>query len=146
MPSDEEVVTLGQEFLEHHGVKGMHWGIRNKSSGSSSTAGAKKRRAMSPFAKVGNKRGSSMGSRRAKNHVSTLSDEDLQKALRRLNMEKQYKSLSKTKDKEAADFVKSIGSTAVKTALTAAATKHVAKALSKAGPHALKVVTKGQAG
>ncbi len=28
---DESSFDLGEKFLEHYGVKGMHWGIRNDS-------------------------------------------------------------------------------------------------------------------
>lgn len=100
-----------QEFLDHHGVKGQKWGVRNKTK---------------LFKRV--KKGSSIP------HPSTLSDEELAKALKRMNMEQQYKSLNaKATTKKAGEtFIKDIGKTGVKTAATAVVTYHVTQAFKKA--------------
>lgn len=66
------------EFLEHYGVKGMKWGIRNKSK--RSKKGGKE-------VKVKAKRKKALKNRR------TMSDQDIQKFIDRLNQEKKLKTL-----------------------------------------------------
>lgn len=68
-----------ESYLEHHGVKGMKWGVRKSRKGSSKSSSKK----------------------RKKEDVSKLSDEELQKRTKRLllennymNAETQYKKLS----------------------------------------------------
>lgn len=97
------------EFIEHFGKKGMKWGVRTRvSKNKGKTASTK------PKAK-------------------DLSDDDLKRAVNRMQMERQYNSLTNNSTKsKGAQFVKGIGSNAVKTALTAVATQQVAKALQKA--------------
>jgi hypothetical protein len=58
--------------LQHFGVLGMHWGIRRRQphSDSASVAPLKKK------------------------HVSELSNDDLKKAINRMQLEKQFKDLS----------------------------------------------------
>ncbi len=100
------------EFLAHYGKKGMKWGSRKTNV---------KR----------DIRGS--GKKPAKPKAKELSDDDLRKAVNRMQMEKQYNSLvGNTSKKEAgAKFIKGIATTAVKTTLTAVATQQVASALKK---------------
>lgn len=50
---------VGEDFLQHYGVLGMHWGVRNDRSGS----------------------------------LSSMSDEDLNKVLKRMRLESEYKRL-----------------------------------------------------
>lgn len=101
--------ALGEEFIAHFGKKGMKWGVRNKTRASGGKINVHKQKAKS------------------------LSDEDLRKAVNRMQMEKQFVSLSSdTKTKKGSDFVKQIGTTAVKTALTAVVTQQVTGALKKA--------------
>ena len=69
----------GESYLEHHGVKGMKWGVRKSRKGSPKSSSKK----------------------RKKEDISKLSDEELQKRTKRLqlennymNAETQYKKLS----------------------------------------------------
>lgn len=97
-------------FLSHYGKKGMRWGQRK-------SGGVKK-----------------SSSKSTKPKAKDLSDDDLKKAVNRMQMERQYNSLigNNSKKEAGAKFVKGIGSTAVKTALTAVATQQVASVLKKA--------------
>lgn len=98
-------------FLEHYGKKGMRWGVR-KSGGSSKTA--KKKSSTKPDPKK-------------------LSDDDLRKAVNRMQLEKQYTSLvNGSSSKKGSAFAKEIGKNVVKTAITTVATQQVASALKKA--------------
>jgi hypothetical protein len=101
------------DFIQHYGRKGMKWGSRKAGS-----------------AGKGNKRKGP-----SKPQAKDLSDDDLRKAVNRMQMERQYNSLiNNSKKRTGAQFVKGIGTTAVKTALTAVATQQVASALKKVTP------------
>lgn len=63
------------DFLAHHGVKGMHWGVRKARTGKESKVIAKRKKAL--------------GKRR------TLSDEEIKKHIDRLSSEKKLKDLIK---------------------------------------------------
>jgi hypothetical protein len=105
-----------EEFLEHHGVKGMRWGVR---------------RSRSQLARESK-------SRTGKD-IKDLSDDELRKLVTRMNLEQQYKSLSsrhnKTFVKAGAAFVGGVALNAVKQQLTnqaqAGMNKAIASALAK---------------
>lgn len=99
------------DFLEHYGKKGMKWGSRK--SGSSSKKAKKTSSAIK---------------------AKDLSDEDLKKAVNRMQMERQYNSLvgNKSASSKGAAFAKSVGGNVLKTTVTAVATQQVASALKKA--------------
>lgn len=66
-------------YLQHHGVKGQRWGRRRyQNKDGSLTPAGKKRRA-------------------AEEDVSSLSDEELRSRINRLNLEKRYTNLSRSK-------------------------------------------------
>lgn len=99
-------------FLSHYGVRGMKWGVRK--SGASTK---KKKKSGPPPAK-------------------SLSDEQLRAAINRMQLERQYTDLAKSKGKgrvtkAGADFAKGLGGTLVKTAATSIATTQVNRALKK---------------
>jgi hypothetical protein len=99
------------DFLKHYGKQGMKWGSRKaKTSGSRSK------------------------NKLAKPKAKDLSDEDLRKAVNRMQMERQYNVLvgNKTASSKGAAFAKSVGGNVLKTTVTAVATQQVASALKKA--------------
>lgn len=103
---------LYKDILEHHGVKGMHWGVRN----------AKKRRTSSrrtTFTKPAHR----------------LSDDELNKRIRRLQMEKQYNDLNKPEASKGKTFVTRLldntGNKVVGTLASGALLLAISKALSK---------------
>jgi hypothetical protein len=69
------------EFLEHFGVSGMKWGVRSRSSGSSSGGRSGKQ---SPTAH--------------------MSNEDLQKIVTRMRLDQQYSELSSAKKRAGATY------------------------------------------
>lgn len=102
-----------KDILEHHGIKGMKWGVRRKRG-------------------AGGTVDSSGGSGHPKPHE--LSDEQLKSAISRLEMEHKYKTLLSDPQKkkmtgEGAKFAQDLGKTLVKNALTAVGTHVVSQAL-----------------
>jgi hypothetical protein len=100
--------ALGREFVEHHGVKGMKWGVRKRSTSSGPAT---------PSAP----------------HHSTLSNEELKKHIERMNLEQRYSALvaPKKDHSESAAFIKGLGKTLVSTAVSAVATQQIGKILKK---------------
>jgi uncharacterized Fe-S cluster-containing MiaB family protein len=66
-----------EEFLAHYGVKGMHWGVRKKSNPASSDS------ASATATKTAAK----------KQGVHTISNAELQNAIRRMQLEQDFKRL-----------------------------------------------------
>lgn len=99
------------EILAHYGVKGMKWGVRRKrGSDGKASAGTEK-----PKAK-------------------DLSDDELRKAVSRMQMERQYNDLVKGKSGKnaGAEFVKGIAMNVARATITGLATQQVNSALKKA--------------
>lgn len=105
------------EFIEHHGIKGMRWGVRRKRSADGRVSG---------------------DSASGKPKAHELSDEDLRKAINRMQMERQYSQLIGQNKKGAgkvvktgAAFVAAMAGTMAKQHIQNAANKKVSDALAK---------------
>jgi len=103
-----------EEFLDHHGVKGQKWGIRNLRERRNAT----KRAAADK-----------------EHHVKSLSDEEINKYIKRLELEKRYKDLSnpqKTAGKKYVhELLQNSGKAATGTVVSATAAFAIKKALTK---------------
>jgi hypothetical protein len=75
--SDHRGVSAVNEFLSHYGVKGMKWGLKRKNPASSDSAQSTQTRT------VVKKKG-----------LHTVSNADLQNAIRRMQLEQDFKRLS----------------------------------------------------
>lgn len=71
---------MNEDYLCHHGVKGMKWGVRKKRPKSSVTSSRKAQKKTSSTKRV---------------NIKKLSDTELQNKVRRLQLEKQYRDLKK---------------------------------------------------
>lgn len=113
---------LYKDILEHHGVKGQKWGVRNFRR--------KRTSAQTRFHRPAHK----------------LTDEELNRRIRRLNMEKQYNDLNKpvaSKGKAfTSNLLSSTGQNVVRTIATGAVMLVISKALAKkVGPEAARAIT-----
>lgn len=112
-----------EEFLEHYGVKGMKWGVRRtKKSGGSGKKSAKSR---------------------LKDEVEDISDEELKRAVSRMQLEKQYIEL--TRGTKSGGSGTKFANEIVKNAGKQEATKLVQKGMSVATGAALAAIMKKQA-
>lgn len=90
--------------LEHYGIKGMKWGVRKKhdsGSGSSSTP-AKPKPTMSADAKHASK----IKSKVKTQGRDSLSNDEMQDLVKRMNLEQQYSNLNPSKAKKGMDYLK----------------------------------------
>jgi len=111
-----------KDILKHYGVLGMRWG-RKKGDGSSSGKSSKKQDTRSEDYKV------VAGIKKKK--ISEMSNAELQTALSRLNAEKQYRELNKSRASRGKSLIESALSNAGKKALTTVATAVFVKALQR---------------
>ena len=75
---------MTEDYLAHHGVKGMKWGVRRYQNPDGSLTNAGKRRVVKQERKEASK------------NRSLLSDEELDRRIRRLEKEKRFKELTKS--------------------------------------------------
>ena len=120
--SDKKVThhrMTGAEYIEHHGVKGQKWGIRNSRIRNARDHHSAKKAANA--------------AREA--HIKNLSDEEINKYIRRLELEKKYKDLSspqKTAGKKYAhELAQNSGKAVVGTVVSTTAAFAIKRALSK---------------
>jgi 2'-5' RNA ligase len=132
--------TIGGEFLEHHGVKGMRWGVR-KADKTSEVTVTQKGKKLKPSG--GHNRPASTDAARAaaqkqikkKSGVAALTDEELSQYARRLQLEQQVRQLEYNSASPTAKFVKKIlgqsGNQAANQVASTATNKAVKSALAK---------------
>lgn len=80
---------MDSESISHHGIMGMKWGVRRyqNKDGTLTPAGKKH------VSQKGNSSSNSNESKPARKFIKDMSDEELNSAIRRLELEKKYKSL-----------------------------------------------------
>jgi hypothetical protein len=83
---------MSDSTLEHHGVKGMHWGVRNAASRAASTASN-----IRDASQVFPHKTQTVFNGNVKNAggLHRVSDKDLQTMLNRLEMEKKFRNFMK---------------------------------------------------
>lgn len=113
--ADAGRVTSVKEFLAHHGVKGMKWGVRRKSGPATAEASQK----------------SSAKAQAKKEGIQTLSNKELQDAVNRMNLEQQFKRLSVNEKPVVSRFISSTLLEIGKREVTAAAQRKVASTIAK---------------
>lgn len=103
---------MANNELTHHGTKGMRWGIRRyQNKDGSLTPAGKQRRNSEERSKLDNIR---------KKKVGEMSNQELRDANQRLQLERQYRDLTKKKSKGKKILDAFIGTAGTITAATAA--------------------------
>ena len=120
---DFELIDISEFALEHHGVKGMKWGVRKRSKTRVSSSGARST-SPNPSSKVSapttrDKRVKALKNRRE------LSDSDIKDFTSRLQSEKQLKALLDEDVSPGRTFIKKVMSDAGKQAATKLATNAI---------------------
>lgn len=120
---DFELIDISEFALEHHGVKGMKWGVRKRSKTRVSSSGARST-SPNPSSKVSapttrDKRVKALKNRRE------LSDSDIKVFTSRLQSEKQLKALLDEDVSPGRTFIKKVMSDAGKQAATKLATNAI---------------------
>lgn len=116
----DQLKILLSEYLtlEHHGIKGMRWGVR-KQRESGRERPKKKKSLIRQFRSVAKTRRSQ---RKAAKRVAVLSDEELQARINRLRKEKELRELTESEVAPGRKAIKDIAKSAGKSLATAAVT------------------------
>lgn len=80
--------------LYHHGVKGMKWGVRKDKPGSGNFRQRSSEKLSVARNYTGSKRSDALTRARRKN-INKMSNQELQEEITRLNLERQYRSLTR---------------------------------------------------
>lgn len=126
-------------FLAHYGVKGMRWGVRKRSEGGSSGADSNKKASTADGAAKGARDSAGRlrpgAGSRAKSTTRALTDDELRRAINRINMERQYEQLSSKSNakstaakKYVGEILADVGKQQAKAVLNALITKQLVKA------------------
>ena len=121
--------------LYHHGIKGMHWGVRRFQNPDGTLTAAGKRREQSNSDRTARKEATRQRDWNAKN-ASQLSDKELTDQILRLQREKQLKQLTddvvRPGRKKTKDLLDRYGNQVLAAAVTATTTVYVTN---KINPH-----------
>lgn len=159
---EQSGLSFVQEVLEHHGVKGMHWGVRKSTSAAAQTIRTRRAQARSPQVTVRDRgkklktsggkglpahpdaiRVREIGQRGKGSGLKTLSDQELRTYAARLQLEQNVHRLNYNEKNAGGRFVsgllKSQGSRAAKAASGQAATAAGRSALNAATRRSIRI-------
>lgn len=134
-----DAAEAAKEFIEHHGVLGMKWGVRrSRPSAVTVTQKGKKLKTSGGFGRKASSDAvtvAKIGQVRKKSGVSALSNQELQAYQQRLNLEQNVQRLHYNQQPAAKKFVLSLlgqtGKNAAQQAANEAASKKIKKFMTK---------------
>lgn len=126
--------------LIHYGVRGMKWGVRRyqNKDGSLTPAGRKRYAGDGGTSGTAKPKSTATSSSSGRKKVSEMTDEELNKAVRRLQLEQQYRQLNPEKVSAGQKFVNKVMKDVVVPAATTIARNAVQKVMQDAVSKALK--------
>jgi hypothetical protein len=124
-----------EDFLEHFGVKGMHWGVRRDSSGGGSGGSSH------PLSADAARAHASAATAR-KHGTDALSNQDLQHLVTRIGLERQHGQLNQRQTSQGEKIAKDILINTGKQTVQSYATKYA----TKGAEHLVKLAAKGAVG
>ncbi len=135
-------------YLYHHGAKGMKWGVRRYQNKDGSLTPAGKKRYSSGLSKRKSEDDYHADYKKAhdKKSVKNMSDQELRERNTRLQMEQQYASLTKKKnrgEKAVKAYIATAGTIAGVVAATATYKKYVDQGIDKIGDAVVKGIKFG---
>lgn len=114
---------MKQNELFHYGIKGMKWGVRRTEAQLARVRGERLP------SENNQKAGVSKSSSSAKKKVSEMSDDELNRAVRRLQLEEQYKRLNPQKVSAGQKFVNKVAKDVLIPAATTVARNTIQRAM-----------------
>ena len=128
---------MGENVLAHYGIRGMKWGVRRYQNKDGSLTAAGKKRYSSDGGNAGTTK-STTSSSSGRKKVSEMTDDELNRAVRRLQLEQQYRQLNPEKVSAGQKFVNKVAKDVIIPAATTVARNAVQKVMQDAVSKALK--------
>lgn len=123
--------------LIHYGIRGMKWGVRRYQNKDGSLTAAGKKRYSGDGGNAGTTK-STTSSSSGRKKVSEMTDDELNRAVRRLQLEQQYRQLNPEKVSAGQKFVNKVAKDVIIPAATTVARNAVQKVMQDAVSKALK--------
>lgn len=135
---------MNENMFAHYGIRGMKWGVRRyQNKDGSLTPAGRKRYSDDGQTKTPSKTSTTKNSSSSKKSVSEMSDDELNRAVRRLQLEQQYRNLNPQKVSAGKRFADKVMRDVVVPAATQTARNALQSVMKKALDNALNMDTGG---
>lgn len=95
---------MTNDYLMHYGVKGMKWGIRHSPQARGERRARRKRQASIARNYTGGRSSDALRDARRKD-INSMSNQELQQHITRLNLERQYRSLTAVDTRRGLNYI-----------------------------------------